>query len=79
MQLLELIPQLDLNITPIEAWHVPGPAAKRWANLAGINRLTPTFEPDLDGLLLAEVLSTQPEPESWLAQLLPPLRRCRRT
>ncbi|MCB0154780.1 MAG: Rieske (2Fe-2S) protein [Anaerolineae bacterium] len=74
MQLLELIPQLDLNITPIEAWHVPGPAAKRWANLAGINRPTPAFEPDLDGLLLAEVLSTQPEPESWLAQLLPPLR-----
>lgn len=74
MKLAELVKTLDFPIEPGERWAVLGPEAGAFRLRLPAGERLDAVRPDLDGLLLAGLLSDVAGPWSWLEQTLSILR-----
>lgn len=70
MQLSQLITKLNLNPHPGEQWAALGPNAAMFHPLLSPATLHNTVKPNLDGILLVDILSSQADPSTWLEQII---------
>jgi nitrite reductase/ring-hydroxylating ferredoxin subunit len=69
MSLSQLVTNLNFDIKSQERWAILGPEADAFRAKLPAVRLLTDLEPDLDGLLLAGVLSAEAETQPWLEQM----------
>ena len=70
----ELATRIDLQIAPGERWTVLGPGADAFRAILPPAESGTSIEPGLDGVLLAEAISAQPNPLDWLADIIKPMK-----
>ena len=68
MKLADLIQNLNLQIQPGEQWGVLGPEAEAFATGLQLPTSLDSITAELDGLLLAGLLSATTDPFGWLGQ-----------
>lgn len=74
MNLAQIVTNLNIQTQPGQCWAVLGPEAEAFGVKLHPAQLFDQLDPDLDGLLLARVLSSQVEAASWLEQVVTSLK-----
>ena len=74
MSLIDLVNELNIEVHTQERWVVLGPEAHQFARLLHPAEISFEVGPNLDGLLLAGILSTKSDASVWLRDLIASLR-----